>query len=288
MKMRKLSDDFMDCLQSGFLKDITEMVRKDHDLNLEIRNRFINIYFKGHSLLNLKEVSPSHYKVGIHKAFKKDLDIPPELTNTKTSAIFLDYLPQLKQNIILHGKGSAEIEYEQMIIRANNYEPRSNSEYFIIDRQIVVATGRFDLTGIFWGHVRRRKYQKVSLCLFEVKFSLNSDISKVHNQLTRYYEALKPLAGSFAEECETVFRQKLELGLYDQSSDRLEAMKTLKISRELSDFQFILVLVDYNPNSVQLDLRKLENLPFAKQIKVFHGGLAMWQQNLQPIASENR
>jgi hypothetical protein len=138
------------------------------------------------------------------------------------------------------------------------------------------------------GRCGRRKYQEVSLCLFEVKFSLNSDLNEVHNQLTRYYEALKPLTGSFAEECETVFRQKLELGLYDQSSDRLEAMKTLKISRELSDFQFILVLVDYNPNSVQLDLRQLENLPFAKQIKIFHGGLAMWQQNVKPIASKSR
>jgi hypothetical protein len=75
---------------------------------------------------------------------------------------------------------------------------------------------------------------------------------------------------------------------YDQSADRLEAMKTLKISRELSDFQFILVLVDYNPNSVQLDLSQLENLPFAKQVKIFHGGLAMWQQNVKPIASASR
>jgi len=286
--MRRLSEDFLDCLQSGFLKDITEMVKKDHDLNLEIRDGFINIYFKGHSLLNLKEVSPSRYKVGIHPAFKKDLDIPPELTDTKTSAIFLGYLPQLKQNIILHNKGSAEIEYEQMIVRANNYESRSNSEYFIIDRQIVVPAGRFDLTGIFWGHARRRKYQIVNLCLFEVKFSLNPDIHNVHNQLARYYEALKPMAGSFAEDCEMVFRQKLALGLYDQSPDRLEAMKTLKISRELSDFQFILVLVDYNPNSVQLDVSQLENLPFAKQVKIFRGGLAMWRQNVKPIAREIR
>jgi hypothetical protein len=283
MKMRKLSPAFMDCLQSGFLKDITEMVRKDHDLNLEIRDGFINIYFKGHSLLKLQEVTPARYKVDIHKAFKKDLNIPPELIDLKTSTIFLNHLPQLKQNIILHNEGSAEIEYEQMIVRANNYEPRSNSEYFIIDRQIVVDAGRFDLTGIFWGHYGRRKYQEVSLCLFEVKFSLNSDINDVHNQLTKYYEALKPMAESFAEGCETVFRQKLDLGLYDMSPARLDAMKTLKISRELSTFQFILVLVDYNPYSKQLDLSRLKNLYFAKQVKIFYAGLAMWDQNLYAL-----
>jgi hypothetical protein len=37
-----------------------------------------------------------------------------------------------------------------MIIRANNYKPRNNSEYFIVDRQYTVDVGRFDLTGFFW------------------------------------------------------------------------------------------------------------------------------------------
>jgi hypothetical protein len=37
-------------------------------------------------------------------------------------------IPLLKENIIRYGKSSLEIEYEQMIIRANNYEPRNNTE----------------------------------------------------------------------------------------------------------------------------------------------------------------
>jgi hypothetical protein len=282
--MRKLSESFMACLKSGFLVDVPRTVREDHDLNFEIRKGYLNIYFKGNSLLKLTEVSPTKYKVVTNKAFTEGLDLPSELMDARTVSAFLSKIPQLKQNVIRHGKSSLEIEYEQMIIRANNFEPRNNSEYFIIDRQYTVSIGRFDLTGIFWDRNRRRKHQEVDLCLMEVKFALNQDIKKVHSQLARYYEALKPRAARIAEECETIFRQKLELGLYAQAPERLEAMKTLRVSRDFSQFQFILILVDYNPNSAKLDTDTIARLPFANQVKVFRAGLAMWQQNVKHIA----
>jgi hypothetical protein len=118
----------------------------------------------------------------------------------------------------------------------------------------------------------------------ELKFALNQDISDVAGQLARYYEAVKPKAASIAEEAETIFRQKLELGLYDQPAERIEAMKTLTFARDIARFQFVLALVDYNPNSALLDLASLAQLPFADQVKVFFGGFAMWQQNVKPLA----
>lgn len=279
--MRRLSDSFINCLKSGFLADMLTAVKDDYDLNLEIRENYLNIYFKGNSLLKLVEVSSTQYKVDIHKAFKQELSLPSVLTDVKSTMAFLSNLSQLKQNIIRYGKSSLEIEYEQMIIRANNFEPRNNSEYFIIDRQYTVSVGRFDLTGIYWNRNQRRKNQEVDLCLMEVKYALNQDIKDVHQQLTRYYDALKLKAIQISEESETVFRQKLELGLYAQAPNRLEAMKTLVISRDFSRFQFILVLVDYNPNSAMLNLGNLASLPFANQIRVFSTGLAMWQKNLK-------
>lgn len=281
--MHKLSDNFMNCLKSGFLAGILTAVRGDYDLDLEIRENYINIYFKGHSLLKLTEIDPTKYNVKIHKKFANGLKLPSVLIDKKTTADFLRNIPQLKQNII-RVKSSLEIEYEQMIIRANNLERRNNSEYFIINRQYIKTKARFDLIGIFWDRNNRRKNQEVDLCLMEVKFALNEDIKDVHKQLARYYDTLELKAAEIAEESETVFRQKLELGLYAQSSNRLDAMKTLVISRNLSRFQFILVLVDYNPNSTKLCLDNIASLPFANQIKVFFGGLAMWQQHVEPIS----
>ena len=70
---------------------------------------------------------------------------------------------------------------------------------------------------------------------------------------------------------------------FKQPKKRLAALRTLEFSREIGKFQFILVLVDYNPNSSKLDLQRLRDLPFADQIKVFNGGFAMWQQNVTPL-----
>jgi hypothetical protein len=283
--MRELSKDFMANQQHGFLQGITQRVIQDKDLDLQIRDNYLNIYYKGNSLLKLTEAGRDRYRVDIHEKFLGGLPVA-DLTGQETVTDFLSRIPDLKQNIVRHGKSSLELEYEQLIIRANNQERRNASEYFIVDRQY--ATGsrdRFDLTAVFWDRRYRRKGQEAVPCFFEVKFALNTDIAEVHQQLARYYEAIADDPSGIAEEAEVVFRQKLELGLYDQPKNRIEAMKTLRLSRAIERFQFILVLVDYNPYSTLLDLKRLADLPFADQVKVFFTGFAMWETNLTSISS---
>jgi hypothetical protein len=281
--MHKISDTFLHCLQTGFLSEITKRVKKDRDLNLEIRENYINIYFKGNALLKLTEAGVlQRYKVEIHKKFSEGLEIPFELTEGNVHE-FVTNMPFIKENIIKYGQRSIELEYEQMIIRANNYEPRNNTEYFIVDRQYTVKEGRFDLTGIHWKMQGRQKNRKASVCLMEIKFALNQDIQHVHEQLAKYYGPIKNNAAKIAEEMEAVFKQKLELGLYNHPLNRLNAMKTLRFSKDIDDFQFILVLVDYNPNSRLFALDELKQLPFATQIKVFRSGFGMWEHNVIPI-----
>lgn len=282
--MHGLSNKYFDCLKSGFLSDITNSVKRDPDLNLEVRDAYINVYYKGNSLLKLTETGSSLYKAEIDDKFLEGINVPLEFTEGMITQ-FLSAIPLLKQNIVKYGQKELEIEYEQMIIRANNYEHRNNTEYFIVDRQYTVNDGRFDLTGIFWDRNSRRQNQEVPVCLMEVKFALNSDIKEVHNQIARYYESIRLHAADFAEEMQIVFRQKIELGLYQQSRERLDALKTLSFSKSIEQFQFILVLVDYNPNSSKLDLQSLSNLPFANQIKVFFCGFAMWQQSVKSLSS---
>jgi hypothetical protein len=281
--MRKLSTTFLNCLKCGFLSPITEYVRDDHDLNLEIRKSYINVYYKGNSLLQLSEIgSLLRYKAVIHKKFLEGLELPLDFSES-TVPLFIKSIPLIKANINKYGQDSLELEYEQIIVRANNFEPRNNTEYFIVDRQYKIGKDRFDLTGIYWDRNKRRRSQQVPVCLLEVKFSLNSDIRNVHKQLARYYESITGIAAEIAEELETIFKQKLELKLYDQSPDRLRAMKTLTFSRDIKDFQFVLVFVDYNPNSSLLALQNIRQLPFADQIRVFHTGFGMWRHNVSSI-----
>ena len=223
--MRKLSIEFLECLKTGFLSSITESVKNDSDLVMDIRDGYINIYYKGNSLLMLSETK-SGYKAKINEKFLAGVQIDLEFT-PETVHQFVDAIPQLKQNVVNLGKRSLEIEYEQLIIRANNDERRNNTEYFIVDRQYALKEGRFDLTGIFWDLGHRQQGDEVPVCLMEIKFALNTDIKEVHEQLARYYEAVKLRAAAIAEEMEQLFHQKLELGLYQQTKDRLDAMKTL-------------------------------------------------------------
>jgi hypothetical protein len=136
---------------------------------------------------------------------------------------------------------------------------------------------------MYWKAHPRRPGQTVPVCLLEIKFALNHEIRELNNQLARYYEPIKRNAEGIAKELETVFQQKLELGLYGQTEDRLAVMKTLKFSPDINQFQFVVVLIDYNQNSKLLDLESIKRLPFADQVKVFYSGFGMWHHNVRPI-----
>jgi len=281
--LRGISKYFLDCLKDGCFSNLLSKVKEDKDLDLQIRENYINIYYKGNSLLKLEERGEGGFKVDIHEKFKGALNIPKNLTNETQTLDFLRSLPVLKENIIEHGKSSLEIEYEQLIIRANNLEPKNNSEYYIVDRQYATSNrSRFDLTGIYWPSEGRKRGQEVPLSFMEVKFALNSDIRNISNQIATYYDYIQKNSEDISSEAETVFKQKLELNLFNQK-DRLDALKTLKISSDVNTYQFIVVLVDYNPNSTLFEIEKLRELPFSKQIKVFYSGFAIWQQFLVDI-----
>lgn len=284
---RRLSNCFLTQMKSGFLSPLTEKVRKDVDLDLFIRDGYINIYFKGNSLLKLTEKKDGGYSVYIHKKYLQGTHLR-ELAYRRDVNKFLEMIPQLKENILHHGKPSLEIEYEQLIIRANNNEKRNNTDYFIIDRQYTLGDNyRIDLMGIHWPP-RRHRGDKVYPCLLEIKFALNTDIRKVHQQLEDYYQLIAENPAEVAEDLKSSLVQRLELGLFDQRKNRLEALKTVKISPRLEDYQFILALVDYNPRSTLLDLSMIYTLPFSNQIKILHGGFGIWGKNLELAHEDHR
>lgn len=100
--------------------------------------------------LGYRSLGANRYRVDIHDKFTAGLTLPSQLVDEATTERFLQNVPLLKENIIKHGKSSLEAEYEQLVIRANNLEPRTNSDYFVIDRQYAIGhVGRFDLTGFF-------------------------------------------------------------------------------------------------------------------------------------------
>jgi len=267
----------MSDLKTGFLSELIDRMHKDKDLDFQIRNNYINMYYKGNSLLKLAETRPHRYKAFVDIKFRPE-NISYNFTDTEAVHAFIDQIPMIKDKIAIHKRVSLETEYEQLIIRANNLEPRNNTEYFIIDRQYATDKDRFDLTGVVWNRNNRRRDQTVPLCFMEVKFALNRDIGAIHSQLKRYYSTIETKIDDLAQEAQDILKQKIELGLFRQDEGRIEVMKTMSISNRIDDAQFIIILVDYNPYSLRLKKSDLKQLDFSAQIKIIYKGFALWQK----------
>jgi len=278
-KKRGITDiGFMGALQSGHLKPLIDLVRVDDDLDFQIRDNYINIYFKGNSLLKLD----SNFKVTIDSSLTNGVKIAKQLSSIPEVYIFLNQVPSIKHQITLLTKKAIEGEYEQLFIRANNCD-LTESEYFILDRQYTRSDGtesKLDLVGLYWSRNNRQKNKIVPLTIFEVKYSLNQDIKNVHEQLQRYHDFIGNCFDELVDEMETVLQQKTLLQTLTKKTKQDNDLSKLKILRDPKQVQFVLVLIDYNPNSTLQNLNLMKQLPFYNQVKIFRGGLGLWGQFL--------
>ena len=282
---RRLNNQFMNDLKTGHLSQIRKLVRDDRDLLLDIRAGYIDIYYKGHQLLKLTQQSTS-YRTQCDKKFKNDVEFPEVLDSFDDVQAFLNIVPGLKHAIATHRPSGNEVEMEQLLIRANNHEPGINSEYFIVDRQYAIRNARFDMVGFYWGRDRRRSGQTVPLVLFEVKYGLHGGVEKLVAQVEQYHEAISDHFEEFANEMESLFRQKVELGLYSVLA-KDGALDSLQLSRDVDTARIALVLADYNPHSKRLGRVDFNPDFFPHRIDVFSVGYGLWKANSEE-ASRSR
>ncbi|MBM4039063.1 MAG: hypothetical protein FJ290_11185 [Planctomycetes bacterium] len=287
---RILSPEFMADLKSGMLLPLLKCVQKDRDLILEIRDDAVNVYSKGQSLVRLAR-RRSQYQVAVHPKFASGVPHGGSLTTIADTQAFVERVPAMKQAISQLRVGLNEIECEQMLVRASVHEPTLNPDYLVIDRQIVGPsvskasrgtagkTDRPDLVGIYWPRGKRRRNQAVSLALIEMKFGCrNQDLSRLHEQLGRYYDGVAANLTAIVQDTQTVLRQKLALGLFRKPRGVLEALATLTISAHIQDVLFLIVLAELNPGSKRPNWQAINNLHFAKQVKLFRVGYALWDE----------
>jgi hypothetical protein len=273
--MRKLSENFIQELKSGQFKNLLSQVISDSDLDMQIRNNYVNIYYKGNSILKLDE----KHNYSIHDKFVNNTTINKACAFDTNQ--YLRELHKIKENVngVKSKKPTLEIEYEQLIIRSNN---SVNSEIFITDRQFADKENgediRFDLTGFTWEGTRKRG-QSVPLTFIEVKYGLNNDIQNLASQLERYYNKVRTKIDEIAEETHELIKIKADLGLFGYKEP--EALKSLKVSNNMDDALFIVALIDFNPNSSLFGRCNFNSLPFSNQIKIFKCGFAIWREYLK-------
>jgi len=179
--MRVLSPRFMDDLLNpkGVLFPILSCVKKDQSLMLAIRDGFINIYYRGGSILRVTENEGRPYRSFFDERYNKTKhkmpSTPATIENQDDAKAWVDSLPVLKRFMddFLSTYSKDEREFQQLVARENNNSSISNeSDYFISDIEVSESTSkaRFDMIAIKWPTTKRRSGDNCRLAFIEMKY----------------------------------------------------------------------------------------------------------------------
>jgi hypothetical protein len=227
---RHLSDEFIADLLHCHLKSLLKYIKCDNTLDLEIRNNYINIYYRGGNVLRVEEKSPGYYDFHFEEKY---LNAAPDHLISSYEIIMKlcheknwnAYFPHAKQamDLFFNVHPKEERELQQMVIRDNNCSSIANStDYFIIDIEYDNHNhARFDLVAIEWESTSaKRKLSKgyrPKLVVIELKHGEGA--IKGDSGLVKHIEDFKKFNKNpdeikdFKDEMNLVFKQKRKLGL---------------------------------------------------------------------------
>ncbi|MDP8256444.1 MAG: hypothetical protein P9M14_11900 [Candidatus Alcyoniella australis] len=252
---RGLSEKFLQQLESGLMHPVLERVRNDTTLNFQIRDDYINLYYRGGNLSRISRNPQGEFSVAFDSNYFKGIaaikpNLPKALTSPQHVAEWLDALPMLKQGMDLwfakHPRDEKEIQ--QRIARINNIgKVAKGTDYFICDFEYQSKEGRFDLVGVRWpskGSIRKRN-RGLTLSFVEVKYADSALKGKAgivaHLADIKKFSCIQSNLTGLADEMKTVFNQKRRLGLIDNQKD-IESF-------DLSQVELMFILANHDPES---------------------------------------
>jgi len=292
---RKLSNEFMRDLMAGALKPLFDEIKQDDSLDLQIRENYLNIYYRGGCLLKLTKdpansgvYLPSFDSNYLH-GIQTTLSVCDCIDDNETVHGWASAIPELKRCMdrFFYRHPKNEREFAQNFVRENNRTKiiAPGPDYFICDVEynftVHGAKGQFDAVAVRWDStsIARKKPRGLRLALIEFKFGDGALSGKAGIE-KHISDAEKFLAGrdqaGFREEMRIVFNQKRKLGYILNQKD-IESFSDEKP-------EYIFVLANHDPGSGVLKqvLGKIKE-PLAFDLKFARAGFfgsGLYAQNV--------
>lgn len=258
--MRGLSNAFMTDLKEGILKPILERVQQDDTLMLAIRKNYINIYYRGGSILKLEETKTA-YEASFDTKYNTTAcacpALPSSINSIADAKLWCDAFQNLKgiMDCWFSKHRKAEREFQQLVVRENNCSTISGeSEYFITDIEFANSTlnARFDMLALRWLASDRKNTTSFVPALIEMKYG--DDALEGKSGIVDHLKSMDKLINSndYSELLKMIqnqFNQMDELGL-------LHFNRTAKWSAITVDAtekpEVIFIFANHNPRSPKL------------------------------------
>lgn len=227
---RIISNDFVKDLEDGVLRNILKYVKSDTTLAMEIRKKCVNIYYRGGSLLKIREVGDGLYNAYFDKNYISSdnsksvlVECIPNIGSPSKVSKLIDYIPKIKQQMDIWMKlempGGGEREYKHIVAKENNYgNMGKGSDYFIgdIEYRGDYSSYLFDMIGMKWS-VNCTAHDNLDLALFNMYYgennlkSIEAILSSIEliNEFLSNKEALDSLKADLTE----IYAIKSSLGL---------------------------------------------------------------------------
>ena len=218
---RYFSEDIFSTIKSDFAFLIKLILQSGFEYDLQIRDKYFSLYYKGNSLGQISFSSKTGlYTVRIHHKFI-DQRIKERFTPQEGTPYLTFILPQ-KQLHPLFSKANLasmsqkvktvnfqeEVIFEQMIMTDNV----GRKDFIIIDRQIMDNTAKTKMDLLALVKQADNNYQ---FCVIEVKLGNNPELKgDVINQLKGYKDRIEQHFKEYKDCYEINFKQKQELGLF--------------------------------------------------------------------------
>ena len=297
VRMRTLNDVFLKDLKEGKLFPLTEAVKSDSSLCLELRGNYVNVYYRGGNLMKVTQTG-NEYKTFFDKSyFKARLPPTPPEENEGIYA-WLDAMPKLKQAIDRwlgghkRGRKKDEREFQQILLRDNNFgRIARNTDYYICDIEYQIKhERRFDLIAVHWPSDRaiRKQSNDRRLVFVEMKYGdgaldgssgLCKHIGDVNNYL---YD--QTTVDNLKQDMVGVFNQKRALGLIDCGKD----LSTFSNEKPI----LLLVFANHDPEKSKLRdlLGCLPESPHAELLVATSSfmGYGLYEQGVHKIDEARR